>query len=90
MFTTNSKMTGWKFTYDGNPHSFGSRHPSYVNYGGEKSVHCISSQVCSLVRIGSYVRYFIYIVICGSRIAVKIAHVQSLPFLLISNLTLAK
>lgn len=32
MFFANSKLTGLKFTYDGNPHTFGSRHPSYVNY----------------------------------------------------------
>lgn len=46
MFTTNSKITGLNFTYDGNPHSFGSRHPSYVNYleKGEGTVESISSQ----------------------------------------------
>lgn len=32
MFTANAKLTGKTYSYDGNPHSFGARHPSYVNY----------------------------------------------------------
>lgn len=37
MFIANAKLTGKTCTYDGNPHSFGSRHPSYVNYRDEGS-----------------------------------------------------
>jgi hypothetical protein len=45
MFIANSKLTGLKFTYDGNPHSFGSRHPSYVNYRDEQDTTSSTSQV---------------------------------------------
>mmetsp|Transcript_15235 Transcript_15235/g.25302 ORF Transcript_15235/g.25302 Transcript_15235/m.25302 type:complete len:263 (+) Transcript_15235:670-1458(+) len=38
MFVANAKLTGKTYTYDGNPHSFGSRHPSYVNYRDEGDV----------------------------------------------------
>lgn len=37
MFNANAKLTGLTFTYDGNPHNFGSTHPSYVNYRDEES-----------------------------------------------------
>lgn len=32
MFQANSKITGKEYDYDGNPHSFGSSHPKFVNY----------------------------------------------------------
>jgi hypothetical protein len=32
MFNANSKLTGNTYTYDGNPHNFGSTHPKYRNY----------------------------------------------------------
>ena len=32
MFATNSRLTGQRYVYDGNPHNFGSTHPQYVNY----------------------------------------------------------
>eukprot|EP00602_Paraphysomonas_sp_CaronLab_P005799 CAMPEP_0185033088 /NCGR_PEP_ID=MMETSP1103-20130426/21726_1 /TAXON_ID=36769 /ORGANISM="Paraphysomonas bandaiensis, Strain Caron Lab Isolate" /LENGTH=283 /DNA_ID=CAMNT_0027569225 /DNA_START=330 /DNA_END=1181 /DNA_ORIENTATION=+ len=32
MFAANSMLTGKSYTYDGNPHNFGSTHPQYVNY----------------------------------------------------------
>jgi mRNA-decapping enzyme subunit 2 len=32
MFKANSKITGKAYDYDGNPHSFGSSHPKFVNY----------------------------------------------------------
>ncbi len=32
MFAVNSKLTGQTYSYDGNPHNFGNRHPQYVNY----------------------------------------------------------
>jgi mRNA-decapping enzyme subunit 2 len=36
MFTTNSKLTGNSYTYDGNPHNFGDTHPRYVNFASEQ------------------------------------------------------
>ena len=32
MFKANAKLTGLRYEYDGNPHSFGAYHPQYVNY----------------------------------------------------------
>ena len=32
MFKANSKLTGLAYTYNGNPHEFGSYHPRFVNY----------------------------------------------------------
>ena len=32
MFAANSKITGKNYSYDGNPHNFGSSHPRFVNY----------------------------------------------------------
>lgn len=32
MFAVNSRLTGQTYSYDGNPHNFGNRHPQYVNY----------------------------------------------------------
>lgn len=32
MFETNARLTGQRYSYDGNPHNFGSTHPQYVNY----------------------------------------------------------
>jgi hypothetical protein len=32
MFKANSKLTGKEYDYDGNPHSFGSSHPKFVDY----------------------------------------------------------
>jgi mRNA-decapping enzyme subunit 2 len=32
MFKANAKITGKEYDYDGNPHSFGSSHPKFVNY----------------------------------------------------------
>jgi hypothetical protein len=51
MFSANSKLTGKKFTYDGNPHSFGSRHPSYVNYREEDDASGGASQQLREVRL---------------------------------------
>ena len=41
MFEANAKLTGKSYTYDGNPHSFGDRHPRYVNYAdaGVGAIH---------------------------------------------------
>ena len=32
MFKANAQLTGLRYEYDGNPHSFGAYHPQYVNY----------------------------------------------------------
>ena len=32
MFKANSRLTGLRYEYDGNPHSFSSYHPQYINY----------------------------------------------------------
>jgi hypothetical protein len=32
MFAVNSRLTGQTYSYDGNPHNFGDRHPQYVKY----------------------------------------------------------
>ena len=32
MFKANARLTGLRYEYDGNPHSFGAYHPQYVNY----------------------------------------------------------
>ncbi|KAJ1408556.1 Dcp2, box A domain-containing protein [Ochromonadaceae sp. CCMP2298] len=32
MFAANSKLTGKRYEYDGNPHQFGAYHPRYVDY----------------------------------------------------------
>jgi 8-oxo-dGTP pyrophosphatase MutT (NUDIX family) len=37
MFSANSKLTGRAYVYDGNPHTFGSVHPRFVNYNQSPS-----------------------------------------------------
>lgn len=38
MFEVNGKLTGRTYSYDGNPHEFGSTHPRYINYNSQVAV----------------------------------------------------
>ena len=38
MFSTNARLTGQQYVYDGNPHNFGNVHPRYVNYNQSTTV----------------------------------------------------
>jgi hypothetical protein len=49
MFAVNSRLTGQTYSYDGNPHNFGDRHPQYVKYSSA-SPSCVFSPSTALER----------------------------------------
>lgn len=53
MFAANAKITGKNYSYDGNPHQFGSSHPRYTNYAASSDAVSSRSVFGTSVSTGS-------------------------------------